>query len=143
MRDVLDRWSAGARVVDAGAVIRPRALRSARARLLAVASLTVLALAGCSLVSGPGPSQPSSSSGASSSRPSSSSPPAKARLVVDHGFTTLSTLPEPLASVEHEEPDILERSTTSHRFRDDLVQVRRQDDVVRVVVAVLNPAGGG
>lgn len=62
--------------------------------------------------------------------------------MVDDGFTTLSTLPEPIASVEHEAPDILQRTTTPDRYRADLVQLRRRGDVVRAVVALLEPADG-
>lgn len=141
MRETLDRGSARGGVVDAGAVIRPRALRSARARLLVVASLAVLALAGCSLVGGPGPSQPSSGSGPSSSRPSSSSAAAAARLVVDDGFTTLSTLPKPIASVGYQELADGGAGEMQH-YRADLVQLRRSGDVVRAVVAALDPSQG-
>lgn len=104
-----------------------------------MASLSVLVLAGCWLVGGPAPSGPSS--GASSRpAPPSSSPAAKPRLVVDDGFTTLSTLPEPIASVEYEAPDILKRSRTPDGYRADLVQLRREGDVVPAVVALLEPA---
>lgn len=105
-----------------------------------MAWLAVLALAGCSLVGGPAPGGPSSGT---SSRPASpsSSPAAKPRLVVDDGFTTLSTLPEPIASVEHEEPPLLGEKDEPVHLRADLVQLRRQGDVVRAVVAGLRAEG--
>lgn len=126
----------------AGAVPRPRPVRASAVGRLGVAATAALALAGCSLAGGPEPVAPPSSPSAASSpdAPSSPSATAEPRLVVDDGFVTLSTLPEPIASVGHELPaSIVPRTApgTVVRQRADLVRLERSGDVVRAVVAVL------